>query len=48
MFGPCCASEHLMENAPHMSKSLVTVPIEHIESVILLVRGEKVPRRPLR
>lgn len=25
-----------------MSKSLVTVPIEHIKSVILLVRGEKV------
>jgi hypothetical protein len=31
-----------MENAPHMSKSLVTVPIERIERVILLVRGEKV------
>jgi hypothetical protein len=31
-----------MENAPHMSKSLVILPIERIERVILLVCGEKV------
>lgn len=27
---------------PHMSKAIATIPVEHIESMILYVRGEKV------
>jgi hypothetical protein len=45
MFDPGCASHHLMENAPQMSKSLVTVPIEHIESVILVFAVRRDPGR---
>jgi len=42
MFGRCRAAHHPVENAPHMSKSLATLPMERVERAIILMRGEKV------